>query len=92
MAAPGAPGPPACFVCTPARSCDNGTVRQYLIVNLCVVAALGVGALGLFMAWAPQTTFFACLGSLVLGLAVARLLDFISTRKGAEQPAQKDVR
>jgi len=67
-------------------------VRQNLIVNLCVVVALGAGSLGLILAWAPQTTLFACLGSLVLGLAGARLVAFISTRKGAEQPAQKDVR
>lgn len=69
---------------------DNGSVRQNLIVNTCVFTALCVGALGLWLAWAPDITLFATLGSLVLGLAVARVLAFISARKG-DPPAQKDV-
>lgn len=59
---------------------DNRAMRERVMINLSIIAALGVLVLGFAAGWAFATIIYSALGTLVLGLAANRLVAFISAR------------
>lgn len=64
-------------------------MQEHWTVRLCLFCAIAIATGGVLAHWSFRVTLFAGLVSLVLGLALARLIAFITARRAREQAGQK---